>query len=778
MLKRGFKSIHKYIPTRVQYLFVTLVSLFFLFTLLNLIFPLDDDLMYGTIIYSDKGEIIHAYLSYDEKWRFKAELDEITPDLKKAIIFKEDRFFYYHPGVNILAIVRALYNNLRFGKRTSGASTITMQVARLLEPKARTYGNKLIEIFRAFQLEWKYSKSEIIQLYLNLVPYGGNIEGVKAASLLYFQKVPKQLSLAEVSTLAIIPNRPTSLKPDRNSETLFKARNKWLAKFREKEVFSEEAIQDALEEPVEMKRISPPKLAPHFSRRLKKEHENIPNIHSTLDIAIQNTLEKLSKSHVQSLGRFQIYNAAVMVIDNKNGSVLAYVGSSDFYDSRDAGQVDGIQAIRSPGSTLKPLLYGLAFDQGLLTPSQRVLDVPSYFGNYSPENYDSQYHGKVSVSYALSNSLNIPAVRVLDKLGTGLFIDQLIKTDFAQINHDKNHLGLSMVLGGCGVSLEELTNLYSSFARDGSYRKPVWLKGDSSSTEFQVLSPGANYMMADILTKATRPDLPQSWQKSKNLPKVAWKTGTSYGRRDAWSIGFNPYFTVGVWVGNFSGRGVPELNGSDMAAPLLFRIFNSLRKPEHKQWFTEPHSLEYRKVCSESGHLPGAACQNLEWDFSLPGRSSTKVCDHMHWKYISSDSSISYCMHCLPDSGHIMGLFPNYKPEYLQYLIAEQRGYIKTPAHNPDCERPFEQEAPVINSPISDLEYLLHPEDSKQLKLACQTAPDVHTVYWYINDRFLRESKAEEEIFIQPPEGRLKISCSDDKGRNTDIEISVKYVAF
>ncbi|MBC7849602.1 MAG: penicillin-binding protein 1C, partial [Chitinophagaceae bacterium] len=454
--------------------FLFLVSMALLFTVLNYIFPVPDKIEYSTIIEDNKGEVIHAFLTSDEKWRMKTTLAEISPSLKKTIVAKEDKYFYSHPGINPLAMGRAFLKNTWRGKRTSGASTITMQVARALEPKRRTYLNKIVEMFRACQLEWKYSKDEILQLYLNLVPYGGNIEGVKSASLLYFKKDPDHLSLAEITALSIIPNRPSSLVLGSTNDTIINERNRWLKKFAAEELFTEREIADALSEPLDVKRNTVPRLVPHLAYKLKRTGSDI--IQTTIDLNTQVKVEKLTEDYVRTLRLQNIRNASVIVIDNKTGNIITYVGSANFFDTTDGGQVNGAAAIRQPGSTLKPLLYGLCIDAGYLTPKSIISDVAISYDGYSPENYDRQFNGYVSMEYALEHSLNIPAVKSLRSFGKDKFVQTLSDCDFTQVRKDQKKLGLSMILGGCGATLEQLTGMYSIFANDGLFSKPIILK--------------------------------------------------------------------------------------------------------------------------------------------------------------------------------------------------------------------------------------------------------------------------------------------------------------
>src|SRR5436190_3828288 len=464
---------------------IVLLGLFVLFLLLNLVFPLPDKIEYSTIVTDNKGELINAYLTKDQKWRMKTELDEISPLLRKTIIAKEDKYFYSHPGVNPLAITRAFFKNIFRMKRTSGASTITMQVARALEPGKRNIGSKIRESFRAFQLEWKYDKDEILQLYLNLVPYGGNIEGVKAASFLYFKKNPDHLSLAEITALSIIPNRPSSLVIGKNNDLIISERNRWLQKFSNEKVFSNKEIEDALAEPLTATRGIVPHYVPHLAYKLKKQGSHL--IKTTIDLNTQLKTEKIVEDYVRAQRLRNIKNAAVVIIDNKTHQVITYVGSSNFTDTIDGGQVNGANAIRQPGSTLKPLLYAMCFDEGLLTPKTIIIDVPVNYEGYAPENYDKKFNGYISTEYALEHSLNIPAVKSLKLLGHDKLIRKLVQCNFRQIQKDQRKLGLSMILGGCGTTLEELTGLFSSFANNGKYTPPAYLQGDTNYVSTAVI---------------------------------------------------------------------------------------------------------------------------------------------------------------------------------------------------------------------------------------------------------------------------------------------------
>jgi penicillin-binding protein 1C len=772
--RNGIRRRYAILTRRLKRLAIGIVASIFLFFVLNWIFPLPDKIEYSTIIMDNKGEVVNAFLTSDQKWRMKTELSEISPLLRKTIIAKEDKYFYSHPGVNLVAVIRAFGKNIFRMKTTSGASTITMQVARALEHRKRNVGSKVIEMFRACQLELKYSKNEILQMYLNVVPYGGNIEGVKSASILYFNKNPDHLSLAEITALSIIPNRPSSLVIGKSNALIAQQRNKWLKKFAREKVFSQKEIEDALAEPLTATRRTVPHYLPHLSYKLKERGGDI--IRTNIVMNTQMKTEKLVADYVRTLRLRDIKNAAVVIVDNKTHKVITYVGSSDFQDTTDGGQVNGAAAVREPGSTLKPLLYGLCIDEGLETPKMVITDVGVNYAGYAPENYDKKFNGYVTVEYALEHSLNVPAVKSLKLLGKDRLIQKLAACNFEQIKKDQRKLGLSMILGGCGASLEELTGLFSAFASEGLYVAPAYMQGDTNQAKKKLLSAAANYMITDILSRVNRPDFPLNWQATEHMPKIAWKTGTSYGRRDAWSIGYNKDYTVGVWVGNFSGVGVADLSGANVATPLLFKIFNTIDYDSDEEWFRLPADCEQRKVCSETGLTPSEHCTNIVMDYFIPMISSTKNCDNWQEVMVSADEKLCYCKNCAPESGYKKKLYKVVDPEMQGWMEENKMAYDKIPPHNPNCEKIFEVGIPNITSPTSNTEYLINKKDKEPLQLTCKAANDVTKVYWYINNKFYKSSYVGEKQFFVPDEGPVKISCTDDKGRNRDIWIRVKYV--
>lgn len=751
-----------------------LAALFLVFTLLNVLYPPPAPPAYSTAVYDADGHMIHAWLTPDEKWRLHTELHEISPLLRQTILHKEDRWFYYHPGINPVAIGRALLRNVIRGRTTSGASTITMQVVRMLEPRPRTLWSKCVEAVRALQMEWRYSKDELLQLYLNLVPMGGNLEGIKTGAWLYFDKNADHLSLAEITALSIVPNRPNSLRPGRHNAALLAARNQWLRRFASAGIINAQTLQDALQEPLTAQRLPVPRLAPHLSQRLR--YSGGYSISTTLRSNTQLKAEKLVADYVRPLLLYNIRHAAVVVINNQTQAVEAYVGSANFADTIDGGQVNGAAAIRQPGSTLKPLLYGLCMDAGLTTPKMTLHDVPVNYAGYVPENYDQQFNGTVSMEYALAHSLNIPAVKMLNQLGTPQLIRALAACGFEQVKKDERKLGLSIILGGCGTTLEELTGLFSAFANEGVYKPARYLQSDSNKAPYRLLSAASAYVLTDVLSNIERPDFPVSWQATSSLPRIAWKTGTSYGRRDAWSIGYNQHYTIGVWLGNFSGQGIPELSGAATATPLLFRLFNSIDYNSDKDWMRLPATLDQRIVCTETGLPPGEHCSSLATDFFIPLVSPTAQCQHGREVMLSADEKISYCVECAPATGIKKKWFKQAAPELQAWYDSRQLAYDKIPPHNPTCQRVFSGQGPTILSPDNGAEYFIEKSGPEPLMLSCRAEADVGTVYWYINNRHFKTCAPTERLFFVPTEGSVKISCTDDKGRNRDIRIRVTMV--
>lgn len=753
------------------------------FVVCDHIYPLCVNIPYSQTIYDHKGEPLHVFLSKDQKWRLKASNEEISPLLKKVFLEKEDQYFYHHYGFNILSIARAVFNNILQQRKTSGASTITMQVSRLLEPKSRTYGHKIVEIFRAIQLENQFEKDEILNMYFNLIPYGGNVEGIKSISLLYLQKNVQKLTLAEAVALAIIPNRPSSLNIKKNHELIIKERNKWILWFKDHGSYAPKDISDALKEPFAPRYKPLPYRIPHLAVRLRKENPMNTAIHTYIHQETQYRTQEILNNYVKNLRKFNIYNAAALVIDNRNHNVVAYVGSNDFFDNDHAGQCDGVAAIRSPGSTFKPLLYALALDKGQLTFQSAVEDIPCDIKGYAPENFDKKYRGKISVETALLYSLNIPAVQVVDAFEVRKFVDKLVDVNFKQVKKDREKLGHSVILGGCGATLEEISNMYAAFAFEGKYRTSQLIKCLDVPTcpkatykqpykDIQMVSPAAAFLTSQTLAKLSRPDIPNNAETIQNNLTMAWKTGTSYGKRDAWSIGYNPEYTVGIWLGNFDNSPVAELVGVELAAPLLFEVFQAIPQLRHT-WFTQPPNLSRRIVCTESGLPPSEFCNSFANDLFIPGVSNNTPCEHLKEYSVSSNEKVSYCKNCVPELGYKKLLYPNLSADMIHYYDLNHIIYKKIPPHNPQCASSFTKQKITIVHPQKNKTYYTD-ETFAHIKLECSVDASVRYVYWYVNDKFIGKYAKNEEVFTKLKPQQAKISCTDDMGNTSHVVIDIQ----
>ncbi|HEX2953703.1 MAG TPA: penicillin-binding protein 1C, partial [Bacillota bacterium] len=537
----------------------------------------------STLVFDRRGQLLEAYLSEDDMWRIQTPLSKVSPNLQRVLLGFEDRWFYLHQGVNPLALGRAIMQNMRAGHVVSGGSTITMQIARMMEPKRRTVLGKIWEMLRATQLELRYSKRQLLEIYFNIAPYGGNIEGVAAASWLYFGKEPSQLSLGEAAMLVALPNAP-SCRPDVNPVKTKEARNRVLLRLLKRGVIAKNEYREALREEIPGGRQRLPQDAPHFCRELQMNYPGKARLYSTLDGHIQSVAEALLRMHLDMLQSEGITNGAIVVLDNRSHEVLAMVGSGDFADRWHDGQVNGALAPRSPGSALKPFIYALAIERGLITSGHYMEDVPTDFSGYAPENYDRSFSGIVSARTALERSLNLPAVALEEALGDQDLYFLLQQAGVSSLR-SRDHYGLSIAIGGCEINLLDLTALYSALACRGEYIAPRLLREESEEASTTLCDPGTAYIITDILTGLRRPDLPTCWEFT-NLPQVAWKTGTSYGHRDAWSVGYNPRYTVGVWLGNFSGEGARNLVGAEVAGPILFELMNNLCRGQQIPWFS------------------------------------------------------------------------------------------------------------------------------------------------------------------------------------------------
>ncbi|MBP1647153.1 MAG: penicillin-binding protein [Bacteroidetes bacterium] len=747
------------------------------FSLLSALFPLPPLKPYSLLIEDRNGEFLGSYLAGDGIWRIRTSPAEIPEKLKRILIEREDRWFYHHPGVNPVSVVRALVLNLRRGKTVVGASTITMQVARMLEPKERTYGNKLVEMFRALQLEWRYSKEQLLELYLSMVPLGGNIEGLKSAAMIYYQTPLERLNIAQLVDLILIPGNPNGLQPDRNPEALLAQRRRQAAAWIASGLLSPQDSTIIWNTPSAAERRQLPRHAPHYCLRLREKAGTVSDVRSSLDLRIQRVAEALLSSHMRPWKQRGVKNGALIVVDNKSREVLAYAGSENFEDAGASGQVDAAVALRSPGSTLKPFLFSLLMEKGELTPKLRLLDTPYDAEGFLAENYDGTYSGSVFADDALRRSLNVPMIRLLKGAAFPAFLELAAEAGFASLEKQRRKLGLSVILGGCGVTLEELVAAYAVFPSGGQYRPLCYtaVNGENRKEARRVCSSSTAYMVTEILAGLNRPDLPNNFEASVNLPAVAFKTGTSYGRRDAWAIGYSAMHTIGVWIGNVTHDGNPDLLASKAAAPLLIDIFNSISARHEKAILPLPKDLGMRLVCAESGLPPSARCTNVIEDLYAVSRTLQRECTVCKEYLVSTDGTLSYCPECLARHSYRAVTLKDYPPELLAFWKRNHVGYEMPPPHNPLCTRVLGGDGPAIVSPSDNMTYYLVSRGQK-LALQASAGLDVKAIAWYLNDRYIGRRDASEKLFVSLSDGDHTVTCMDDKGRVSKVHITVKLV--
>jgi penicillin-binding protein 1C len=534
--------------------------------------PLGEGLAFSTLVVDRERRLLRPYTTPEGRWRLPATRESVDPRFLELLFAYEDRRFNAHHGVDPIALGRAVSQLLTNGRIVSGASTITMQVARLLEPRSeRSFTAKLRQIVRAVEIERALSKDEILALYLSLAPYGGNLEGVRAASLAYFGKEPRRLTLGEAALLVALPQSPEQRRPDRSTEAVRHARDRVLDRVAAAGRVPADEIARAKQEPVPDGRKPMPMLAPHAADAVVAAAPERSFHRLTIDATLQKNLEELARERARALG--PDISVAILAVDHASGEVLARVASADYFDIRRAGQVDMTQAVRSPGSTLKPFIYGLGFEDGLIHPDTLIEDRPIRYGSYAPENFDLSFQGTVTVRRALQLSLNVPAVAVLDKVGASRFAARLEQAGASFVLPPGEVPGLAMGLGGVGVKLSDLVALYAGLARLGT-TVPLnerAASGEEPPTPRRLLDPAAAWYVGNVLLGTPPPE-------NAAGGRIAFKTGTSYGYRDAWSVGFDGKRTIGVWVGRADGAPVPGLVGRVAAAPILFDAFSRTGK--------------------------------------------------------------------------------------------------------------------------------------------------------------------------------------------------------
>jgi penicillin-binding protein 1C len=747
--------------------------------------PLGEGIPGSRAVLADDGTLLRLTLASDGQYRLWTPLAEIAPGLVEGTLLYEDRFFRYHPGVNPAALLRAAGRTyLRRGPR-QGGSTLTMQLARRLYGiDSQRFTGKVRQILRALWLELRYSKDEILEAYLNLMPLGGNIEGVGAASLIYFGRPARRLQLAEALTLAVIPQSPsvrgTPLARGRPVPgTLIAARDRLFASYRARINLSA-AERASIDLPLAIRGTGGlPFLAPHLSEAvLQRAGNDLPAVRTTLSLPLQQILERQIALHLERERHLGVSNAVAMLVDTRSLAVQALVGSADYFDDAIAGQVNGTGAKRSPGSALKPFAYGLGIDQGVILPDSILRDVPRSFASYAPENFDGQFAGLLTATQALVRSRNVPAVTVAAQLNRPSLFSLLRTAGVAGLVSEEHH-GLGIVLGTAEVTMQELVELYAALANGGRVKPLRFRQADPGASGVSILSPEASFLVLEMLRETPRPDW-ASVSGSRSPKDVAWKTGTSWGFRDAWTVGVLGSSVLCVWVGDFSGASNPAFVGISAAAPLFFSIVDALRA-ERPGLFPRarprvPENLTKVELCALSGALPSRHCPRTKQGWFIPGRSPIDRCQVHQELAIDLRTGERVCgPHEGPTRSEVYEVWPSELAKLFAKAGLPRRAL---PPPGPSCLA-YEQHRgrpPRITSPLASARYVLSARKTEwpPLPFLAEVEGDARRVFWHVDRRFVGASAGGAPLLWRPQPGTFLVRAVDDRGRAESVTLRVE----
>jgi penicillin-binding protein 1C len=729
---------------------------------LSLPSPLFDD-PYATAVYDRHGRLLGARIASDGQWRFPT-LDSIPDKFATCLLQFEDRHFYQHPGFNPVSLGRAMWQNIKARKIVSGGSTLTMQTIRLARKgKPRTVGEKLVEMWLAFRLEVSYSKQSILRMYASHAPFGGNTVGLGAASWRYFGRPPEELSWAEAAVLAVLPNAPSAIHPGRNRDELLQKRNRLLKRLKDKDIIDEVTCDLACEEPLPLNPLPLPNLAPHLVSKVIRENPGQQYI-SSVDASLQEKVMEAGKRYQQMLAANRIFNGAILVIDLNSNEILAYIGNTaDDKVPAHSPDVDIIMARRSSGSILKPFLYAAMMDAGELLPGMLVPDVPLYYSGFSPKNFSKTYDGAVPAKFALSRSLNIPAVYLLKEYGVQPFYDLLKKLGMSTLNKSASHYGLSLILGGAEVTLWDVSMMYAGMGRV--------LKIGTPSLFY---SAGAAWLTLDALRDVNRPEEEEGWQAFASSREIAWKTGTSFGFRDAWSVGMTIDYLVGVWVGNADGEGRPGLTGVSAAAPLMFEVFRML--PVSSHWFSMPYEdLEKTEVCRQSGHRPSMYCPDRDSMYiSLKGMKSMP-CPYHHLLQLDETGWYRVNADCYPASQITQVPWFILPPAMGAYYKFRDPFYKPLPPLMDGCDEDSRKPMQFIY-PSGDKKLMIPAgQDGLPGEVVFEAAHQVPStiIYWHLNEEYLGFTRDIHKMSLSPLPGEHYVILIDENGERVVTKIEV-----
>ncbi|WP_404824647.1 peptidoglycan glycosyltransferase PbpC [Pseudomonas bubulae] len=742
--------------------------------------PKDDQ---ARVVLAEDGTPLWRFADANGVWRYPVHVEDVSPLYLDALLTYEDRWFFQHPGVNPLALGRAAWQNLSGGRVLSGGSTLSMQVARLLDPHERTLPGKLRQLWRTAQLEWHLSKPQILELYLNRAPFGGTLQGVAAASWAYLGKAPQQLTRSEAALLAVLPQAPSRLRPDRHPQRAQVARDKVLRRLAEYQVWPQPAVDEALEEPLLLAPRLEPSLAPLLARRLNRPGSP-PLIRTMIDASLQRRLEDLLLGWRARLPDHT--SAAIVVVETENMAVRAYLGSVDINDARRFGHVDMITAMRSPGSTLKPFLYGMAMDAGLIHSESLLQDVPRRYGDYRPGNFSMGFSGPVSASAALVTSLNLPAVQLLEAYGPKRFAADMRNGGVPLSLPALAEPNLALILGGAGSRLEDLVSGYSALAREGRSAN-LRLQPDDELRERRMLSPGAAWVIRRILSGQARPDRDPHADLVLR-PQLAWKTGTSYGFRDALAIGVGPRYLIGVWIGRPDGTPVPGQFGLASAAPLMLQVHDVLSNRDNQRGIVAPvqavpDSVGVAAICWPLGqpmNKSDANCrrQRFAWTLDHTTPPTLLAADQplgvgLREIIRVNPQGLRVGPQCADGQQHEVALWPAPLEPWLPRV---ERREARLPEASTQCPPPaLSALTPLSIVGVRDGDRLRRPAASQAiLRLALSALGGEGRRWWFINGAPLGDS-AQPEVFNTSLElpGRYELSVLDESGQTARVEFSV-----
>ncbi len=725
---------------------------------------------FSTIVYDYHHIPLSVFTNNSGQWQYPPEKNAPIPEkLKQCVLTFEDQWFYRHPGINPFAVARALWQDVRAGKIISGASTITMQVARISHPEKRTWLNKFWEAYTALWLEVHHSKQEILRMYLTHAPYGGNIVGYRTAGFRYFGKEPGELTWAEAALLAVLPNAPGLMTPGKNRNLLIQKRNRLLKRLIKNNIISMETYKLAVREPIPGHLFPFPRRIPHLASHLASNPAwKGKAVFTTIDASIQNKAKRIAKRQSKYLEQLDIHNLAFLICDTQSGAIRAYVGSPDFFDRQNNGMVDGVRAPRSSGSVLKPFLYALAMDKGLILPESKIRDIPTYYGPFSPSNADKKFRGLIRANDALKFSLNVPAVRLLYSYGQADFYEDLKILGLKHLFRSAGDYGLPLIIGGAEVTVWEMARLYRGLGRMGRFGNLHYIKNSTPSNDKQLISQGAAYRILNVLKNLRRPGSEYYLQLLEQERPIAWKTGTSYGQRDAWAIGVTPRWTISVWVGNFNGEGNPQLSGAQSAGPVLFDLFNMLSNDSGKIWFKEPvPALKTETLCAYSGYRATENCPKQIRVKAPVNAPVLKPCPWHKTLFVDDTHSWEVCSLCWTPGKYHTEKKLILPADVAQFLRNSGTIIPQTPEHNPNCPVHQNQNDLQILYPTPGA-HLWVPRDyngkyQRVVARAARAKPDGR-IYWYLDERYLGFTQRKNEMALDLSIGKHRLLCLDDEG--------------